>query len=272
MDDNNKKELKRLRDSLQDFFGIYYPDNKLFKIESKSKKRIRETSHDSIRAYVQDVYQNKQELNKLVNITIPNKTSFFREDKQWDYIDRDILVNWSDKKEIKAWSAACSTGQEPYSLAFLIQDEIDNGLLSPNFNYKILGTDIDDDALKTAENGVYTYSEIQDIVDYDPKLTRQFVEKNGKNRCSIKDRIKKNITFRKFNLKFNKSPFECKFDLIMIRNVLIYFQKDTKRMLINECIDLLKENGYLIVGRTENLMDVGHNLIKMQPSIYKKPK
>lgn len=181
----------------------------------------------------------------LVWITI-NVTQFFRNLNRWEYMEKEVLSKFPRNRKIKCWSAACSTGEEPYTLA-MIGHRL--GLL-PYMD--ILATDLDKQALQTAKQGMYKESAMEYV---DPSYrSLYFEEKEGKS--SVQSFIKQQIRFKEHNLLLDL--YEDQFDLIICRNVMIYFTEEAKEELYRKFYRALKPEGILFTGSTEQIFHPGH--------------
>lgn len=191
--------------------------------------------------------------NRFLNHLTINVSEFFRNPGQWDVLKNKILpLLLQDTKNLKIWSAGCSTGEEPYTLAMLLKEHFPLG------QHTILATDFDKKVLAKAREGIYSAKEISGIPDYYRKKYVESINDNYKMKNSLKDIIK----FKEHNLL--TSPFEKNFDLILCRNVVIYFTEETKDILYRKFYHSLKNQGVLFTGSTEQIIqarDMGFNSI-----------
>lgn len=185
-------------------------------------------------------------LEEFIDRITINVSEFYRNPKRWDVLREKVfpkLIEQSRGRQLKIWSAACSTGEEPYSLSIMLHEHF------PNVDAAILATDIDEKALKKAEKGVYHEQALKDLPNQ--KKTKYFTYKN--DAYHIDPRLKKIITFKKHDLL--KDPYPRNLDLIVCRNVLIYFTDDAKETIYQKLSDALVENGILFVGSTEQIFN-----------------
>lgn len=257
--------LKWLRDHLHEQYGIYFPEEKLYSLESKIKRRFQKLGLESLLKYVKHLKGNPDEVPFFLDAVTTNKTYFFREQVHWDFVRDQILPDWESRSDlIRVWSAACSSGQEAYSVAMLLED-------SPApISYKILASDISEKIIRVGSRGIYSSRAREKVRDFDPTFEERFFNEYEGASYRVIEAIRRHVYFRQFNLKFHSNPFRKAFDLIMLRNVLIYFDTEMIQNLIHHCENLLKKGGFLFIGHTETLMDVSHSLKKIQPSIYRK--
>jgi chemotaxis protein methyltransferase CheR len=276
--DISKDEFEKISRFVYDQVGIHLAIHKINLVKGRLSKRLRHYGFDSFSEYYKYLISDEtgEELLMLTNEISTNVTSFFREPSQWEYLEKElknIEINSRDKK-IRVWSAACSSGQEPYTIAIFLL----NNLKNPNaWDIKILATDISEEILLKAAKGIYNEEDIKGL----PKnMLAKYFEKTKKElkekviyEYKIKDYIKQMVTFRKFNLVHSSYSFikQQTFDLIFCRNVMIYFDVSTKTKVVLNLIDKIKKNGHFLIGHSESLVSMNKNDIKLQaPSIYKK--
>lgn len=276
--DISKLEFEKIAQFVYEQVGIHLPLHKINLVKGRLSKRLRHLGFNSFSEYYKYLISDEtgEELLMLTNEISTNVTSFFREPSQWEYLEKElkkIEINSKDKK-IRVWSAACSSGQEPYTIAMFLL----NNLKNPNsWDIKILATDISEEILLKAAKGIYSEDDIKGL----PKnmLAKYFerIKKPLKDEMifeyKIKDNIKQMIKFRKFNLVHSSYSFikEQTFDFIFCRNVMIYFDATTKNKVVLNLIDKVKKNGHFFIGHSESLVSMNKTDIKLQaPSIYKK--
>ena len=206
---------------------------------------------------------------ELVNILTTNHTFFMREFEHFDYLRQIVLPQLRKseeaKKDLCIWCGAASTGQEPYMLAMLLKEFF--GLEHNLWDTKVLATDVSTDALKQAVSGKYDNNQIESLPD---TWKRRFLKSHdGGQTYEITQEIKDEVLFRQFNL-MDVFPFKRKMHIVFLRNVMIYFDKETKNQLIQKVYDVMEPGGYLFIGRTETIdrNEVPFQLI--QPSIFRK--
>ncbi len=264
-----REDFDFLRKISNEHSGILVPDDKFDMFYSRLSKRVRMYGLANFKEYCQFLKNNQeQEFTEFINAVTTNLTSFFREKHHFEYLKNEVLPGVikknSNTKTIKVWSAGCSTGEEPYSLAMTLLENVPAG-----WDIKILATDLDTNVLDTAAKGIYT----KDRVDGLPNdvLKRWFKRGAGKNENKVKisQECQSIIRFKQLNL-MKEWPFKSYFDFIFCRNVLIYFDKETKEGLAQRYGDLLTSGSYLFIGHSEALhqLDTGFDLIGN--TIYKK--
>lgn len=208
------------------------------------------------------------EMTVLINKLTTNHTYFLREKDHFDFYS-DTVLPWIDKtlktKDLRVWSAGCSTGQEPYTLSMLTFNYF--GPEAANWDTTILATDISAKVLQTAQEGIYSKEDLSELPD---NWIRRYFVPVGDDKYAITDTLRKNVAYRRFNLL---SPFKFKkpFQAIFCRNVMIYFDMPTKSEIIAKFYDALLPGGYLFIGLSESLSCCKNNFKFVQPSIYQKP-
>lgn len=206
---------------------------------------------------------------ELVNILTTNHTFFMREFEHFDFLRQVALPELRRKeersKDLCIWCGAASTGQEPYMLAMLLKDFF--GLEQNLWDTKVLATDISTEVLKQAIAGRYTGEQIEVLPD---NWKRRFLKPvNNGNEYEVTQEIKDEVLFRQFNL-MDSFPFKRKMHIVFLRNVMIYFDKETKRELVQKVYDAMEPGGYLFIGRTEAIDRNYTDFELIQPSIFRK--
>ena len=212
--------------------------------------------------YVQALKEDKAIFEEFVNFLTINVSEFYRNPDQWNLMDKNVIpkIVKEQRKPIKIWSAACSTGDEPYSLAMAFSKHI------PLSDIKILATDIDKQVIAHAKTGLYSEKSIASVP---ADLKKKYFTKIGSS-YQISDEIKKCVTFKEHNLL--KDPYPTDYDLILCRNVVIYFTDEAKDMIYTNFYKSLKSKGVLFIGSTEqitNYRELGFN--RMSSFYFEKP-
>lgn len=211
---------------------------------------------------------NTPEATDIVNVLTTNHTYFMRESAHFDYLRR-VALPWaraqaSKSRDLHIWCGASSTGEEPYTLAMVVMDFF--GLERSQWDTRILATDISTRVLEHAARGVYLREQIEPLpVNWKRRYFKQIDEEQFR----VKDELKKEVIYRQFNL-MNPLPFKKKLHIVFLRNVMIYFQDDTKYQLIKRIYDCMEPGGYLFIGTTESLDRKKMQFQYVQPSIYRK--
>lgn len=204
---------------------------------------IRRNNYDDYDEYHKALMQNSKLYDEFINYLTINVSEFYRNPAQWEMLEKEIMPNILKlNKKPKIWSAACSTGEEPYSLVMMMSRFMDLG------NIKILATDIDEGAIAKAKNGIYIP---KSLVNLPKDFVSSYFTKSGEN-YKIGDKIKNCIDFKHHNLLSDKYPENC--DLIVCRNVMIYFTEEAKSVMYHKFRESLNSNGVLFVGSTEQII------------------
>ncbi len=237
-------------------------------LQSRVNKVLRKRGISSYRAYYEIVKKDSsgEELIEFINLISTNVTHFFREIKHFEFLKHTWFpeFNFNNSKSVKVWSAACSSGEEPYSLAITMKE-----LLRNNYDFQVYATDISTKVLKMAQRAIYP-------IGFLDKINNELVKKyffEGKNSANgyvkLKDEIKKQVVFEKLNLI---EPFKVpyKFDIVFCRNVMIYFDLNIKELIINKFYDCMNKGAYLMIGHSESLNGISHPFKYVMPAVYKK--
>lgn len=256
----NDEDFFALRSLVYQNIGVNLTDAKRSLVISRLSKRLRELNITVFSDYMNLIKTNSDELEILFNLITTNVTKFFREEHHFNYLTDVYLPNLeqqagSDKKTIRAWSAACSTGEEPYTLAMVLHNYFEK---KKDWKIKILASDINTETLSKAENGIYTKDEVSDI-PYN-LLTKHFMLGTGENKglFKVKDELKKLISFKQINLTGNKPfPIGDELNFIFCRNVFIYFDKETQGKVLSRFNDHLSRDGILFLGHSESIHTPG---------------
>lgn len=225
------------------------------------------TYHDYMNAVEKDFTGNMEK--ELVDILTTNHTYFMREFEHFEYLKEVVLPELRKKeersKDLCIWCGAASTGQEPYMLAMLLKDFF--GLEHSFWDTKVLATDVSMGALKQAVAGNYEKEQVAMLPE---AWKHRYLQEAADGRhFQIRQEIKEQVLFRQFNL-MDMFPFKRKMHIVFLRNVMIYFDKDTKEQLIEKVYDVMEPGGYLFVGRTETIGRSGAAFEMIQPSVFRK--
>jgi len=266
-------DFERISRLVYDQCGINLQEGKKELVRARLGKRMRTGQFRSFRDYYQYVVQDAsgEEMVHLLDSISTNFTYFFREEKHFEFLRSNFLPELMATRKPKAgkirvWSAGCSSGEEPYSLAITLLEVLQNSM---GWTIEILGTDISTKVLKTAAAGIYPSERIRSVPQ---GLTKKYFlkgDRQWKEHVKVKDQVKQYVQFKRLNLK---EPFHFKdpFDCIICRNVMIYFDKKTQAGLVNRFYDCLESGGVLMIGHSESLTGISHAFRYVRPTIYKK--
>lgn len=259
---NNNSEIspavfKQLRDLVYKKSGMFFPDNKAYLFECRIEQRVKDSGCKSFDDYLSLlVYESDgKEIALLLNLITINETSFFRDIEQLEVVMDGLLhsivaekIKKGGTKKLRIWSAASSSGEEPYTLAILLLEK--HSLLLSGWDVEILGSDISEAVLSAARKGMYNNYAIKSTPEN--YLKKYFLSTDG-NAHSVKPEVKQKVTFANINLYDKQETNNIKeMDIILCRNVLIYFDENSKRKVISGLHESLNIGGYLAIGRSES--------------------
>lgn len=265
-------EFNEIRAVIKQMTGINMGDTKRQLIYRRVSNRLKALNMTSFREYLTFLKSgDATEVELFSNAVTTNLTSFFREEHHFDYLAAHILPQLAAKKaaackRLRIWSAGCSTGEEPYSIAITLHEAIPD--LS-SWDAKLLCTDLDSDVLSKCRAGVYPLANVEKLAA--SRLKRWF-HKGSDDKgpvVKVKPELQQLTTFKQLNL-MGHWPMHGPFDVIFCRNVIIYFDKPTQRVLINRYADMLDEGGYLILGHSESLHNVSERFTLIGKTVYRK--
>ncbi len=230
--------------------GISLSDRKQDMVYSRLARRLRKLSLTSFNEYLELVKADKTEQREFINALTTNLTHFFREEHHFDYLTNQLFpeIFSSNNQRIRFWSAGCSTGEEPYTLAMVWEHLQEK---PKQLDFKILATDLDTNVIEKGKEGIYSIDKLEPVSQAYQKWFRQ-TSKCSANQRQVDPRLKQYIHFKQLNL-MEDWPMKGPFQLIICRNVLIYFDKQTQEKLIKRYYDLLEPKGCLILGHSESL-------------------
>jgi chemotaxis protein methyltransferase CheR len=258
-----------LRKLSNEHSGIQVPDERFDMFYSRLSKRVRKLGFTNFKEYCRYLENHPdEEFTEFINAITTNLTSFFRENHHFDYLQDvvipELLVRNKSSRNIRAWSAGCSTGEEPYSLAITLMENI-----PADWDIKILATDLDTNVLQTGVDGIYAADRVSGISE--DRLKRWFMRGKSAQSGQVKVRpqLQQVIQFKKLNL-MKEWPMKCRFDFIFCRNVLIYFDRDTKAMLAKRYAQMLIDGGWLFIGHSESLNQLSTQFELVASTSYRK--
>jgi chemotaxis protein methyltransferase CheR len=269
--------FRKFSELIYETAGINIHEGKKPLLQARLSKRLRATGIKSFEEYYRYVTspQNFAEFINFIDAISTNLTYFFREEQHFIFLEEIALPEILQRKEkehdrrIRMWSAACSTGEEPYSIAMCVLEYLSKKPVKPSWDFKILATDISTRVLRLAISGVYSEERVQKVPQV---LCQKYFEKisqNDEHVYKVKKALKDVVVFRRLNLK-EPYPFKGSFDVIFCRNVMIYFDKPTQQDIIIRMSHHLSPGGYLFVGHSESLAGLKHDLIYVRPAVYRK--
>ncbi|MBU1951145.1 MAG: protein-glutamate O-methyltransferase [Candidatus Eisenbacteria bacterium] len=266
----NELQFKRISRILNQASGIHLRLGKEELVRSRLLKRLRFLGLACFDEYVDYIERETSgtEMILMIDALTTNKTSFFRECKHFDFLSKYVLPEkLTEGSKIRIWSAGCSSGEEPYSLAVLLMESIPN---IENLDVKILATDICTEMLTSAREGCFGKQQLEETP---PDLLKKYFTKKGNSEkvvFQVRDEARALVHFAKLNL-MDCWPMKGCFDIIFCRNVMIYFSRLTREMLVERLSSKLNRNGYLFIGHSESLASKRTDLRYVRPSVYVKP-
>ncbi|MGR3317270.1 MAG: CheR family methyltransferase [Candidatus Anammoxibacter sp.] len=270
----NQKEFELFQKLIYTESGIKLNSSKKNLVQARFQKRLRINNISSFTDYYNFVTSDpsREELVHMIDCISTNKTHFFREVKHFDIFNDRILPGLINERKgkggtIRIWCAASSTGEEPYTIAMLLCKQLET---AGNLDVKILATDISTRVLHKAIKGVYSKEQVKDVP---PDLLNKFfaVLKDGRERLyEVNDCVKNLVTYRKFNLLDLSTLSHGKFDIIFCRNVMIYFDYETRHEMLKHFYNILSPNGFFFLSHSETLAGRDHDFKFVQPAVYQK--
>lgn len=257
-----------LREIIHAQSGIALSDEKEALISARVSKRMRALSVGSFADYLDFLQADRtgQEMTALLDVISTNVTSFFREADHFDFVHRAVRMwHTSGQRRFRFWSAACSTGEEPYSLAMTVSDA-----LPEDCDTRILATDISTRVLRFAQAGSYPAHRVEPVPAPYAKRFLVREKRTTDENYLVADNVRNLVSFARLNLSSPRFPMSGPMDIVFCRNVMIYFDNDTRASLLAEIHRLLKPGGYLLVGHSESLTGLTTGFRNIRPSIYVK--
>ncbi|TKB71146.1 MAG: methyltransferase domain-containing protein [Nitrospira sp.] len=263
------EEFQQFRTLIYHESGISLSEQKKSLLASRLSKRLRDLDLTTFSEYYSTVMEDRtrEEFTRLLDLISTNKTDFFREPKHFDFLRDRILPELDSVKRIRIWSSACSTGEEPYTIAMTLYE----GVRDPErWDFKILASDLSTRVLAKASSGIYDNDRFRDVPP--DVMKRHFLRGRGEQEgvFKVKPHLASVIKFRRLNLMDDQFPIKNPLDLIFCRNVMIYFDRPTQETLVNKFHRYLKPGGYLFIGHSESLQWVTHPFKSIAPTIYQK--
>jgi chemotaxis protein methyltransferase CheR len=262
------REFERIRQMAYDFCGVDLKGKQIL-VSARLGKKIRSMNLPSFTQYCDKVEGDASGalFTEMIDALTTNHTSFFREVRHFEFLRDTILPGLAGKGAINIWSAACSTGEEPYTIAFSVIDALGPEAYS---RLSITATDISTRVLEKAQRGLYPVASLGAL---STEMRRECLMKGtGKyaGQCMVKPAIKKLIDFQQWNLMHQSSSFGP-FEVIFCRNVMIYFDQETQQNVVDNLVSRLAPGGYLLIGHAESLNGIGHALEFICSATYRKP-
>lgn len=266
----SEKEFVEMTDYIKQQYGIHMKAEKRTLLIGRLQQVLQEKSMNNFSEFLQYVKSDKSgnALTSLADKITTNHTFFMRETAHFQYLQQQVLPELTPKirdKDIRIWSAGCSSGQEPYTLAMILADYF--GKEKIGWDTKILATDLSSRALELATTGEYPMEQVMTL----PVAWREkYFKTKTPTSAVISDKLKAEVIYRRFNLMDPMFPFKKKFHAIFCRNVMIYFDAPTREALVNKFWDQLEYGGYLFIGHSESISRDRTPFRYVMPAVYRK--
>lgn len=250
------------------------PEVKRTMLQSRLHKRLRELNMTNYKDYVDFVFSKEGQGNEvihMIDVVSTNKTDFFREPVHFEFLHSTVLPELLNSERpnrfIKVWSAGCSSGEEPYTLAISLSEYM---LEHPGFDYSIFATDISSRILKSAVEAIYKENRVE-IMPIQLKKRYLLKSKDRTNpTVRIIPELRRRVTFQRLNFMDNQYNVPDNMDIIFCRNVLIYFDRETQEKVINKLCSKLKPDGFFFLGHSESITNFDVPLKQLKPTIFRK--
>ncbi len=262
-------EFKVFQELLYHKSGIVLKENKRSLVESRVAQRLRALNLPTFNAYLNCLQSDTtgEELIQLIDVISTNITHYFRENDHFEFLDK-VMGEWTEAglKKVRFWSAGCSTGEEPYSIAMTVHPH----MVQHKLDLKILGTDISTRVLAKARDGDYSEDHLKTVPT--DKRSKYFIQQAGAQGKTyrVSDKLKQMVMYRRLNFTVFPYPIKGIFDVIFCRNAMIYFDRTLRSKMVNEFARLLKPGGYLLVGHSETLIGIESTYETIRPSVYQR--
>ena len=268
----SNEEFDLIRQLVYDRFGIHLNEQKKTLVVERLQKTMRTGQFDSFRAYYNYVVGDKsgRAILELIDRISTNHTSFFREIDHFVFMQKTWLPELKKKaqsggnKNVRIWSAGCSSGEEPYTIAMLLADQFE---MSADWDIGILATDISTTVLEKAQAGVYSDTQLEQVPEV---YKKKYFRAEGEGLTAVSPLLKNLVMFRRLNLMNSEYPFKGQFQIIFCLNVMIYFDEPVREALLSRYHRYLEPNGYLFIGHSESIGRDNKYFRFIRPAIYQK--
>lgn len=244
--------------------GVTLASSKKALVNGRLSKRLKARGCESFRAYYDLLNNDAEEWQWAIDLLTTNETYFFREPKHFDYLREKVLPSHASGRPFRIWSAACSSGEEAYSIAMVLADAFGGD------GWSVVGSDLNTQVLSKARSGHYGMARTEGIPR--ASLERYCLKGKGSQAGTflVGRTLRERLEFRQINLNTSLPKLE-QFDVIFLRNVMIYFSQETKAQIVRRVLGLLKPGGHFFIGHSESLNGIADGLEAVRPSIYRKP-
>lgn len=266
-------EFKKLSEFIMSEYGIKMPPEKRIMLQSRLQKRLKALGLTNFKDYLNYLFSPQgieHEVVQMMDVVSTNKTDFFRESAHFDYLNSDALPHLTNElkiNKIEIWSAGCSSGEEPYTLAITLKEYSES---VPGFDFNIFASDISTKVLKMASNAIYHEDRVKDI-PFNLKKKYFLRSKNREDKqVRVIPELRKKMQFARINLlelPYSSTP---SYHIIFCRNVLIYFDRETQQKILNALCSNLITNGFLFLGHSESISGYDLPVKSIRPTIFSK--
>jgi chemotaxis protein methyltransferase CheR len=269
------KEFGRLSRFIYDTCGIKMPEVKKTMLEARLAKRLRTLGMHSFGDYCDYLFSSAGQENELVqmlDMVTTNKTDFFREPDHFDYLTQTVLPDWLRRHDggcLSIWSAGCSSGEEPYTLAMVLSEFAQK---NPGFDFDILATDISTRVLEKAQLAIYPEAQAEPIPM--PLKKKYLLRSKDRNSGMVRivPELRRKVRFRRLNFMDEEFGMREHLDIIFCRNVIIYFDRPTQEKLLQRFHSNMKPGSFIFMGHSETLSGLNVQLASVYPTVYRKPR
>ena len=266
------RNFNRLAEFIHGYSGIKMPPNKRTMLEGRLRRRMRATGIGNVNDYCRHLFEDDgitAEAVHLIDAVTTNKTEFFREPAHFDFLASKGLAALAaaGRREIKVWSAACSTGAEPYTLAMVLDEFCAE---HPRLDYSILATDICTEVLDEALRGVFSEAMIAPVAMERRQRYLMRAKDRSRHQVRITPALRSRLSFARLNLMDEAYPVETDMDMVFCRNILIYFDKPTQTKVLTRLCDHLRPGGYLFLGHSESIVGIDLPVRQIANTVFQK--
>ena len=267
------KDFRKLASYIERNVGIKMPEQKLLMMQARLSSRLNVLEIADFSEYVDYVLsgKNNEEVMHMIDVMTTNLTYFFRESTHFDYLSEKILPDFvlQNRKKIKVWSAGCSTGQEPYTISIVLKEFLRRQELY-KFNFSILATDVSTRVLAIAEKAIYPLDSVSKIPMSIKKKYFLKSKDSKKELVRLKADVRNSVEFKHLNFIDRDYGLNESFQIIFCRNVLIYFDKETQKKVLEKFMKYLEPGGFLFLGHSETIMNMNLPLKTVAPTVFQK--
>jgi chemotaxis protein methyltransferase CheR len=267
----SEEEFRYLQRLVYKEAGINLTEAKRCLVQTRIGKLMRKAGIDGFRNLFEKLEHDSsgRYLELVLNAISTNHTFFFREDTHFKFLEQTIVPEWEkdgNRRPFLVWSAGCSSGEEPYTISITLSEY---KRLNRGFDFKIFASDLSTNVLQKADAGIYPVEEIEPVK---PEIQKRYFKRGKgqfKHLVKVKPIIKDPVSFKKHNLLLPLQGHQ-QFDVVFLRNVMIYFDRNTKQNIVRSVYKYIRPGGYLITGHSESLGNIDHPYKTVQPTIYKR--